>query len=223
VPERQILTMGGLPDDTLLDHVLGVARGSRVLYVPTAAMEGASFTVWWYERLRDRGQMTHLHFFPWPPPSLHELALEQDVIFVTGGNTANAIAIWRTHGFDEILREAWEQGVLLAGWSAGMICWFEHGVTDSFGPDLAALECLGFLPGSACPHYDGEERRRPVYRQLVADGLPPGLAADDDVGLHFVGTELREVVASRDGAGAYRVSADGEEALPARLLRVSSR
>ena len=167
--------------------------------------------------------MRHLHFFPWPPGSLREVALEHDVIFVTGGNTANAIAIWRTHGFDEILREAWEQGVLLAGWSAGMICWFEHGVTDSFGPDLAPLECLGLLPGSACPHYDGEERRRPVYRRLVENGLPAGVAADDDVALHYLGNELREVVTTREGAGAYRVSADGEEALPARLLDVSPR
>jgi dipeptidase E len=220
---RQIVAMGGSPDDILVDYVLGMARGSRVLYVPTAGKEDAGFTVWWYERLRGRAQMRHLHFFPWPPGSLREVALEHDVIFVTGGNTANAIAIWRTHGFDEILREAWEQGVLLAGWSAGMICWFEHGVTDSFGPELAPLECLGFLPGSACPHYDGEERRRPVYRRLVENGLRAGVAADDDVALHYVGTELREVVTSREGAGAYRVSAAGEEALPARLLDVSRR
>jgi peptidase E len=122
------------------------------------------------------------------------------------------------HGLDAIVREAWEEGILLFGASAGMICWFEHGVTDSFGPDLAAIDCLGFLPGSACPHYDGEERRRPVYTQLVADGLAPGIAADDDVGVHFVGTELREVVTSRAGATAYRVSADGEQPLDARLL-----
>jgi peptidase E len=218
---RQIVAMGGSPDDILVDYVLGMARGSRVLYVPTAGKEDAGLTVWWYERLRGRAQMRHLHFFPWPPESLREVALEHDVIFVTGGNTANAIAIWRTHGFDEILREAWEQGVLLAGWSAGMICWFEHGVTDSFGPDLAPLECLGFLPGSACPHYDGEERRRPVYRGLVENGLPAGVAADDDVALHYLGNELREVVTTREGAGAYCVSADGEEALPARLLDVS--
>jgi dipeptidase E len=223
VPDRQILAMGGSSDDTLLDHLLGLARGSRVLYLPTAGMEEASFTVRWYERLRGRAQMTHLHFNPWPPAPLRGVALEQGVILVTGGDTANAIAIWRAHGFDEILREAWEQGVLLAGWSAGMICWFEHGVTDSFGPDLAPMECLGFLPGSACPHYDGEERRRPVYRQLVRDGFPAGVAADDGVGLHYVGTELREVVTSRDGAGAYRVSADGEEALNARLLEVTPR
>jgi dipeptidase E len=162
--------------------------------------------------------MTHLNFFPWPPADLRELALAHDVIFVSGGNTANAIAVWRVHGFDEILREAWQEGVLLTGWSAGMICWFEHGVTDSFGPDLAAMDCLGFLPGSACPHYDGEERRRPVYTQLVADGLAPGIAADDDVGLHFVGTTLQEVVTSRDGATAYRVTAHGEDRLDARVL-----
>jgi dipeptidase E len=220
VAERQILAMGGGPDDTLLDHLLGLARGNRVLYVPTAGKEDASFTVQWYERLRGRAQMRHLYFFPWPPASLRELALEHDVIFVAGGNTANALAIWRAHGFDEILREAWEQGVLLTGSSAGMICWFEQGVTDSFGPGLAPIDCLGFLPGSACPHYDGEERRRPVYRQLVENGFPAGIAADDDVALHYVGTDLREVVTSRDGAGAYRVSAGGENALDTRLLGV---
>jgi len=99
-----------------------------------------------------------------------------------------------------------------------MICWFEHGVTDSFGPELAPMDCLGFLPGSACPHYDGEERRRPVYTQLVAEGLAPGVAADDDVALHYVGTELREVVTSREGAAAYRVEPGDERALETRLL-----
>ena len=218
MPEPKILGMGGFPDDVLLEHMLGLAEGSRVLYVPTAQSESPPGTLWWYEHLRGRAELTHLHFFPWPPEDLHDLALAHDVILVAGGNTANAIAIWRVHGFDEILREAWQRGILLTGWSAGMICWFEHGVTDSFGPELAAMDCLGFLPGSACPHYDGEERRRPVYTKLVADGLPAGIAADDDVGLHFVGTELREIVTSREGATAYRVTPDGEERLAARLL-----
>jgi dipeptidase E len=210
--------MGGATDDTLLDYVLGVASGRRLLYVPTASNEDPARTVWWYERLRGHADMTPLHFFPWPPPNLRELTLQQDVVLVPGGNTANALAIWRTHRFDEILREAWERGILLTGWSAGMICWFEHGVTDSFGPDLAPMECLGFLPGSACPHYDGEERRRPVYTRLVADGFPPGVAADDDVALHYEGTELVEVVASRAGATAYRVEPGVEQPLDARLL-----
>jgi peptidase E len=210
--------MGGAPDETLLEYILGLARGRRLLYVPTAGIEDPTRTVWWYERLHGRAEMTHLHFFPWPPSELRDLVLAQDLVLVTGGNTANALAVWRVHGFDEILREAWEQGVVLAGWSAGMICWFEHGVTDSFGPELAPMECLGFLPGSACPHYDGEERRRPVYTRLVAAGLPAGVAADDDVALHYVGTELREAVTSREGAAAYRVEPDGETSLETRLL-----
>jgi dipeptidase E len=218
MPDPQILGIGGYPRDALLDHTLGLARGRRVLYVPTASAEIAGDIVLWYEQLRGRAELTHLRFFPWPPGDLRELALAQDLILISGGNTANALAIWRLHGFDEILREAWQEGILLAGWSAGMICWFEHGVTDSFGPELAAIDCLGFLPGSACPHYDGEERRRPVYTRLVADGLAPGIAADDDVGVHFVGTELREVVTSREGATAYRVTSDGEQALDGRLL-----
>jgi dipeptidase E len=218
MPERQIVAMGGATDDTLLDYVLGAARGTRLLYVPTAGMEDPTWTLQWYERLSGRATMRPLHFFPWPPDRLRELALAHDVILVAGGNTANALAIWRTHGFDEILREAWEQGVVLTGWSAGMICWFEQGVTDSFGPELAPMDCLGFLPGSACPHYDGEERRRPVYTQLVAEGFAPGIAADDDVALHYVGTELRDVVTTRPEATAYRVGPQGEVPLEARLL-----
>jgi dipeptidase E len=218
MPERQIVAMGGFSGEPRLDYVLDLARGRRLLYVPTAGREDPSATVAWYDRLRGRADMTHLHFFPWPPADLRERALASDIILVTGGNTANALAIWRVHGFDEILREAWDEGVLLTGWSAGMICWFEQGVTDSFGPELAPMDCLGFLRGSACPHYDGEERRRPVYTQLVTEGLPAGIAADDDVAVHYVGTDLREVVTSREGATAYRVTAEGEEPLEARLL-----
>jgi dipeptidase E len=218
MPDRQIAAMGGYPDDTLLDHVLGLASGRRMLFVPTAGGEDAPTILSWYERMQGRGMLTHLSFFPWPPPGLRELAIGQDVIIVSGGNTANALAIWRLHGFDVVLREAWERGVLLAGWSAGMICWFEQGVTDSFGPELAPMECLGFLSGSACPHYDGEERRRPVYTQLVASGFAPGVAADDDVALHYVNGELREAVTSREGASAYRVGPDGEQPLETRLL-----
>jgi len=218
MPEPTIVAMGGLTDETLLDYVLGIAPGKRLLYVPTADMEDPARTVGWYERLHGRAEMTHLHFSPWPPAHLRELVLGQDIVLVTGGNTANALAIWRVHGFDTVLREAWERGIVLTGWSAGMICWFEHGITDSFGPELGSMECLGFLPGSACPHYDGEERRRPVYTELVGAGLPAGLAADDGVALHFVGTELHDVVTSRPGATAYRVGLEGERPLEARLL-----
>ena len=205
----------------LEDYFLALAGGDRprVLFVPTAAAEDAEATLRIYEQLGDRAQVSHLSFFPWPPPGLRELVLAQDVIYVSGGNTANALAIWRVHGFDALLREAWEAGIVLAGWSAGMICWFEAGVTDSFRPELDGMrDGLGFLRGSACPHYDGEERRRPVYTSLVADGFPPGLAAEDCVALRFDGPELAEVVTARAGSRAYRVTAQGEEPLEPRPL-----
>ena len=218
--------MGGLSRDDaelrlLEDYVLGFTRRERprVLFVPTAVADDAEQTLWAYSQLGDRAQVSFVSFFPWPPPDLRRVALEQDVIFVSGGNTANALAIWRAQGFDEILREAWEAGVVLTGWSAGMLCCFEAAVTDSFGPQLQGMrDGLGFLLGSACPHYDGEPERRPVYTKLVADGFPPGLAADDCVALRFDGTELAETVTARPGARAYRVSSDGEEPIEPRPL-----
>ena len=219
--------MGGLPweDEVrrrlLEDYVFGLTgkERPRVLFVPTAVADAPDLTLWGYSALGDRARVSHVSFFPWPPPDLRKAALEQDVIFVSGGNTANALAIWRTHGFDQILHEAWEAGVVLTGWSAGMLCWFEAAVTDSFGPELQGMrDGLGFLPGSACPHYDGEAERRPVYTKLVAEGFPPGLAADDCVALRFDGTELAEVVTARPDSGAYRVSAEGEEPIEARPL-----
>ena len=187
--------------------------------VPTAANEDPAGTLAWYTRLRALGaSMSHAHFFPWPPSDLRERTLASDVVVVPGGNTANMLAIWRTHGFDAVLREAWDTGVVLTGWSAGAICWFEHAVTDSFGPQLEPMECLGFLPGSACPHYDGEALRRPRYAELVRGGFPPGIAIDDAAAVRFDGRELTEVVTSRAGAGAYRVSSSGEERLEARVV-----
>ena len=214
-----IIAMGGYPNEPLLDDVLQHARGREVLVVPTAANEDPAGTLAWYTRLRALGaSMSHAHFFPWPPSDLRERTLASDVVVVPGGNTANMLAIWRTHGFDAVLREAWDTGVVLTGWSAGAICWFEHAVTDSFGPQLEPMECLGFLPGSACPHYDGEVLRRPRYAELVGGGFPPGIAIDDAAAVRFDGRELTEVVTSRAGAGAYRVSASGEERLEARLV-----
>jgi len=207
----QIVGFGGFPQERLLQHVFELAGGDRVLVDQTAAPQ--------HPPIEMPGEVTPLSFYPWPPAALRELALQQDVILVCGGNTANMLAVWRLHGFDAILREAWQAGVVLTGWSAGMICWFEAGVTDSFGPELAPLhDGLGLLPGSACPHYDGEELRRPVYTELVANGFPPGIALDDDAGAHYVGRELREVIAARDGACGYQVGPDGEVPLPTRVI-----
>jgi peptidase E len=151
--------------------------------------------------------------------------LEQDVIFVGGGNTASMLAVFRAHGVDQILREAWEAGIVLCGGSAGSLCWFECGTTDSFDLfELAPLhDGLGFLAGSHCPHYDGEEQRRPLYHRLIGEGFPAGIAIDDDAAAHFVGTELKEVVSAREGATAYRVEKAGDRVVEttyeARALR----
>jgi dipeptidase E len=223
--EPQIVALGGLGEageaGVLIQFVLGLTgkERPRVCIVPTASAESPELIVRFYEELAGYAHCSHLSFFPWPPDDLREHVLSRDAVFVSGGNTANMLAIWRVYGFEEILREAWEQGIVLAGSSAGMICWFEAGVTDSFGPQLEGMrDGLGFLPGSACPHYDGEERRRPVYHELVANGFPPGLAADDAVGLHYVGTELLEAVAAREGAGAYHVEAGSESRIEPRFL-----
>ena len=217
----RIVAFGGWAEDPLWEYVLRLAGSERprLLFVPTAAGEDPRWTLDTYERFRGRADVSHLHFFPWPPDDLRERALAQDVIVVSGGNTANMLAVWRVHGFDAVLREAWEAGVVLCGGSAGAICWFEASVTDSFGPQLRGMrDGLGFLRGSACPHYDGEERRRPCYTELVRNGFPPGIGIDDCAALRFDGTELTEVLTTREGSRAYRVSADGEEPFDARLL-----
>ena len=199
--------MGGFPSKAVWNRVLELAGGDRVLVDRTAAPQHG-------EPLELPGALREVGFYPWPPVNLREQALAADAILVCGGNTANMLAVWRLHGFDAILREAWEAGVLLCGWSAGMICWFEAGVTDSFGPQLVGMrDGLGLLPGSACPHYDGEERRRPVYTSLVQEGYPAGIALDDGVAAHFVGTALRSVFTDRPQAGGYAVSAEGERPL----------
>jgi peptidase E len=212
VPDPQIVGFGGhslgAPEYRALeDWLLGLTRKERprILFIPTASAEDPGYTVLVFDTFKDRAEVSHLDFFPWPPAELRDFVLGHDLVYVGGGNTANMLAIWREHGLDEIVRDAWQAGVVLAGVSAGMICWFEGGVTDSFGPQLEAMECLGLIPGSACPHYDGEELRRPRYHELVAGGFPGGWAADDGVALHFEGWELREAVTALPGKAAYRV------------------
>jgi peptidase E len=223
VTDPQIVAVGGGQfGEQLRDYVLGltVRRPPRVLWVGTASAEDPLAALRIHDLYGGHADVTRLEFFPWPPAGLRELALDQDVIVVGGGNTANMLAIWRVHAFDRVLREAWEAGVVLTGTSAGMICWFESGVTDSFGPQLGTVrDGLGFLQGSCCPHYDDEELRRPVYRDLVDRGeLPAGFAADAEVALHFVGADLHAVVATRAGKQAYRVEPGAETPLDATLL-----
>ena len=152
------------------------------------------------------------------------ILLHQDVIYVGGGNTENMMAVWRVHGVDRALRRAWGSGIVMAGLSAGSLCWFETGTTDSFGAGLAVLSAgLGLLPGSHAPHYDGEPTRAPLPALIAEGALPAGYAADDSAALVFHGTELAEVVTSRRDARAYRVERGPageavETVLPARYL-----
>jgi peptidase E len=153
---------------------------------------------------------------------LEKFVAEQDVIYVGGGNTANLLVLWRRHGLDVLLRQAWSRGTVLAGVSAGMICWFKGGVTDSFGGLEPLDDGVGLLDATACPHYDGEPDRRPTYHRAIAAGMKAGYAADDGAALYFRGQELVEVVGSRPQAGAYRVEQVGghviETRLPVRFL-----
>lgn len=198
------------PDNPLLDDfILGLTGRSRprVCFLPTATSNVATYLVNFYTAFSRRAETSHIDLFTRTRDDLRQLILEQDVVYVGGGNTANLLAIWRVHGLDAILRSAWEQGVVMAGLSAGAICWFEAGVTDSFGPELVALDGgLGLLPGSFCPHYDGEPARRPTFHRLVGEGrIPDGWAADDGAAVHFVGTQASEAVSSQADARAYRL------------------
>ena len=208
-------------DDFLVS--LAPAEHPRVCFVPTPSGDSDGGIAAFFEAFAVRDcEPSCLRLFGSPDDPVRHLST-QDVIYVCGGNTANALAIWRVHGVDVALREAWDRGAVLGGPSAGANCWFECSVTDSFGQDLAPLDDgLGLLPGSFCPHYDHQELRRPTYRALVDEGFAPGYAADDDAALHFVGTQLREVVSARAGAAGYRVEPDTETRIDARSLTNAS-
>ena len=172
-------------------------------------------------------QSSHLVTFPMPNlADVRGHLLGQDVIWVGGGSVANLLALWRLHGWDEFLREAWQAGVVLGGVSAGSICWHTGGTTDSFGPTLRPItNGLGFLPYSNGVHYNSESQRRPLFHSLIADGtLPDGFATDDGVGLVYSGIELVEAVADRPDCFAYRVSREAgarvdEQVIEPRRLR----
>lgn len=222
---RRIVAMGGWPLAPLCAHLLELTGRDdpRVCVLPTASGDDASTTVRGYDLFPSTScRPSHLHLFGIPRPDWRDHLLAQDAIFVGGGNTANMLAIWRAHGVDRVLRDAWERGIVLGGVSAGAICWFEAGVTDSFRAELDALDCLGWLPGSCCPHYDGEAERRPAYARLLAAGFPPGIAIDDGAAAVYEGVELAQVVSASPGAAAYRVDGAGETALePTSLVRGS--
>jgi len=235
---RTIVAMGGggfqmQPENPLLDdELLALAREAsrrvrpRICLIPTATADDPTLV----ESFRDlfappRAEPSVLSLFARSDEDLADILHRQDAVYVTGGSTANLLALWRLHGLDRVLRRAWAAGVVLAGMSAGAICWFESSTTDSFGPTLRPLHGgLGILDGSFIPHYHGEPQRRPLYLGLIGDGtLPAGYAVDDGAALVFRDRLLVEAITSNTDAGAWRVEPDGrggarETALEVRLL-----
>jgi peptidase E len=221
--QRHIVAFGGLPGPApaagslrpYAGYLAGLTgrRQIRLAYLGTAQGDHPARLEQALGRFAEAGYpATPLTLFPMPSVADPEdFLLSQDVIFVGGGSVANLAAVWRVHGLDRIMRRAWESGVVLAGVSAGAICWFEGGTTDSFGPDLRPFTGgLGLLAGSFCPHYDSEPQRRPLFCSLIASGfLPPGVACEDGAGAHYIGADLAEVVTGSPGARGYRVEPDG--------------
>lgn len=209
---RQIIALGGggfSDGDVSLDrYILDQARclRPRVAFVGTASGDSDRYVAKFYAAFSQlECRPTHLPFFQ-RTPELAAFVREQDVIYVGGGNTRSMLAVWNDWGFGPLLRAAWDEGVVLTGLSAGAICWFEEGVTDSSAGALGGLRCLGLLVGSCCPHYDGESERRPSYQRMVAEGsIAAGVAIDDGVAVHFVDQSARHIVCSAKAGNAYRV------------------
>lgn len=221
------------PENPLLDEfVLETAGCERpsVCFLPTASGDAEDYVGNFHTAFDSLGARTSHLLLPWQEvpdgepedgqpvgsPNVADVAAHlaaQDVVYVGGGNTRRMLAVWRAYGVAAALEQIWREGrVVLAGLSAGSLCWYEEGVTDSLPGVLTPMRCLGLLAGSHCPHYDGEEERRPAYERLVGDGaLEPGIAADDGCALLYRGRELMDVVSSRPTAAAWRVDrvADG--------------
>ena len=221
---RQIIALGSggfsHGDDSLDRYILDQARSSRprVAFVGTASGDADSYLAKFYAAFSQlECRPSHLPLFR-RTPALAAFVREQDVIYVGGGNTRSMLAVWNDWELGPLLRGAWDEGVVLTGVSAGAICWFEEGVTDSSAGSLGRLPCLGLLPGSCCPHYDGESERRPTYQRLVAEGsIAAGVAIDDAVAVHFVDRAPHRVIASAKLGSAYRVQREAGSAVETSL------
>ena len=221
---RQILIAGGGFRTSFIRYMAQLTgkENPRICYLPTASADRESGIIRWYEdcsplNVTPLVQESFINSYDMKE-SWEERFLSMDGIVVSGGNTLNQQAIWKVQGIDKVLRKAWDQGVILGGASAGSLCWFEGGTTDSRPQELSEVQCLGFIRSSHSPHYDAEEQRRPTYHRLIRSGeLNPGYACDNDAGIHFVDNEVRKVVKTREEANVYFVDLVGGEVVETEL------
>jgi dipeptidase E len=217
---RKILIAGGGFGTGFIRYMASLTgvRRPKLLYLPTASADSQSGIIGWYK------SCAPIEVYPLVQDSFiasarqkqswEEVLLSVDGIVASGGNTLNQQAIWQAQGIDVILRQAWEKGIVLGGASAGSICWFEEGTTDSRPKELTVVKGLGFLKGSHCPHYDREKERRPLYQKLIASGeMKPGYACDNDAGIYFENDSVKRIVATRADAKVYYVNAVGGHAV----------
>jgi dipeptidase E len=216
--KKQVLTMGGggftsKPENLKLDkYLLSLTnkKNPKVCFIPTASGDDESYKKRFYSSYKKLNcETSHLSLFSPPEGDLRDFVLEKDIFYVGGGNTRNLLVLWKEWGLDKFLHEAWCNGAIMAGLSAGSICWFEQGLTDSKTGKLLPLDCLGFLSGSNCPHFDSEIQRRPEYHKAILNGsLKPGIACDDGVAAHFIDGKLDRCVSSLSSAKAYSIRND---------------
>ncbi len=221
---RRILACGGrqLYHPSLTRYLFGLARRKRprVVFLPTASGDSPDYLLTFYSQLAGLDcEPSHLLLFNRTTAGPAHVIANADIVMVGGGNTANMLAIWRLHGVEHALRDAYASGTVMTGWSAGCLCWFEGGITDSFTPDLGPLtDGLGILKGTACPHYDGEAARAPTYRRELVAGMTPGIALDDGVAALYEDEHLVEIVSARPEGRAFRCDASGDHPLQVRVV-----
>ncbi|MCX2718019.1 peptidase E [Lentiprolixibacter aurantiacus] len=212
--KRQIIALGGggfsdEPENPLLDDYIlkqSPKTNPKICFIGTASGDSEAYIQNFYKFFKSKAcTPSNLALFYGHTDKIEEFILDQDILFVGGGNTRNMLVLWKEWGLDKIIRKAYNKGTILSGVSAGSICWFEQGLTDSVPNQLNTLNCLGFLKGSNCPHFDGEPKRQPVYRQEIANGrMKAGIACDDGVALHFVDEQLVRVISSQENKRAIR-------------------
>jgi dipeptidase E len=210
---RKILIAGGGFGTAFLRYMATLTgkKRPRLCYLPTASADSPSGIISWFRSCAplDVEPFVQESFIASSRQTLswEEVLLSMDGIVASGGNTLNQQAIWKAQGIDVTLKQAWDRGIVLGGASAGSLCWFEEGTTDSRPKALSTVQGLGFVKGSHSPHYDREADRRPLYHKLIASGaMKPGYACDNDAGIYFEDNTVKRVVSTRPEAKVYYVS-----------------